>query len=90
MKYPRCTIYTYISLLQRACIARNAERCNAADYWVAPRVDCEDRVLTGGLSDPGHGLSLWPCLWRWPVALWILKLAQQTPFLLLIIIIRIW
>jgi len=35
-------------------------------------------VLIGGLSDPGHGLSLLPCLWTWPVDRWILKVAQQT------------
>ena len=40
--------------------------------WVAD-------VAAGGLSDPRHGLSLWPCLWIKPVDRWILNEPQHTP-----------
>jgi len=46
--------------------------------WLATG-DCRVTVVvTGDVSDPGHGLFRCPCLWRRPVALWILKVAQQT------------
>jgi len=35
-------------------------------------------VVTCNVSDPGHGLFWCPYLWRQPVDLWILKVAQQT------------
>jgi len=39
----------------------------------------EGCVAAGGLSDPRHGLSLWPCLWINPVDRWTLNDPQHTP-----------